>query len=387
MDNAASTPVDARVRREMDRATRLPGNPSSYNDAGRKAAGILSDARLKTARFLGAQPGQIVFCSSGSEANNLAILGTAFAQDTAGGNILTTPVEHLSVLEPVKFLEHYRVKTKFLEIDGRGMADLADLERKLNARTILVSVMYANNEVGTIQPIAKIGKLISHWRREHKTDFPLFHVDACQAAGYLNMNVNHLDADLVTFNGSKIYGPRGAGVLYVRNGVKLPPLIMGGGQEHGLRAGTENLPAIAGLAKAIELIDRGEFARLSELRDFFISELTLAMPDVRVNGALGRDRLPNNVSVSFPGLDSENLLIELDKYGIRAGSGSACTARSVQPSHVLKALGVKKPYLDGALRFSLGRQTTKKDIQRILKILPKVIAGLKERYGRIRKFN
>ena len=196
------------------------------------------------------------------------------------------------------------------------------------------------------------------------------------------MNVNNLQADLVTFNGSKIGGPRGIGVLYVRQGVALTPQVLGGGQERGLRAGTENLPAILGLAKAIELVNRKESAKLTKLRDYFIDKLKVIFPEIKINGPVGESRLPNNINISIPGLDSENLLLELDKYGICAGSGSACTSRAVEPSHVLKAIGVDRKYLSGALRFSMGKQTTKKDLDYVLKVLPKVISDLKKRYGK-----
>ena len=189
-----------------------------------------------------------------------------------------------------------------------------------------------------------------------------------------------MGVDLFTLNGSKVYGPKGIGVLYVRNGVKLTPYIFGGEQERGLRAGTENLPAIVGLAKALELIDKKESPRLSNLRDYFFDKITKALPDIRINGTLGEERLPNNINISIPGLTSEVMLLELDKYGIYAGAGSACTARSVEPSHVLKALGTEKKYLDGALRFSMGRQTRKADVDYILKITPRIVEDLRKRY-------
>jgi cysteine desulfurase len=383
LDNAASTPVDGAVLKEVERVMRLAGNPSSYNDAGREAARVLNSARLKTARFLGAKEDEIVFVSSGTEANNLAVFGAVLGTGLRHGLIVTTPIEHPSVTEPVKKLGESGFDVRYLAVDERGLTDSQEVLRLLNSRTVLVSVMYANNEIGTIQPIVKIGKAIKEWRSKNRSRLPLFHVDACQAAGYLDMNVNRLGADLLTFNGSKIYGPRGTGVLYVRNGVRLEPQLLGGSQENGLRAGTENLPAIAGMAKALDLINEKEGRRLAELRDFFIRELFLVIPDARLNGPTGDRRLPNNVNISVPGLDSESMLIELDKYGIRAGSGSACTARAVEPSHVLKAIGVRKPYLDGVVRFSLGRRTSKKDIRVLLEVLPKVIVDLRERYGGI----
>ena len=407
LDNAAAAPIAPEVQKEMARAMKLAGNPSSFNDAGRAAAAELSKARLAVARFLGAHTEEIIFTSSGSEANNLAIQGiarnfkflilnlkTKSKFQRPKPHIITTQIEHPSVLEPIKWLEKEEgFDVTYLSVDKEGSIDLKELQNALRLETILVSVMYANNEIGTIEQITKIGKIIKEFRLEirnskleinGKLAWPIFHVDACQAAGYLNMNVNALGADLLSFNGSKIYGPRGIGVLYVRKGVKIKPLVLGGGQERGLRAGTENLPAIMGLAKAIALIKKDEGKKMTELRDYFIGKLERALPGARINGALGNERLANNVNISIPGLDSENLLLELDKYGISAGSGSACTARSVEPSHVLKAIGVEKKYLSGALRFSLGRDTKKSDLDYVAKVLPKIVGDLKRRYKKIK---
>lgn len=381
MDNAAAAPIEQGVQREVDRGMKIYGNPSSFNNAGRQASRELSMARLKIAMFLGVHQEEIIFTSSGSEANNMAITGLPSIAPKSKNEILITPIEHLSVLEPVRSLTAKGFKTVFVKIDKDGFVDVKDVVSKINNKTLLVSVMYANNEIGTIEPINKIGKAVRSFRK-NGSKFPVFHVDACQAAGYLNMNVNSLGADLLTFNGSKIGGPRGVGVLYVRKGIILAPFVLGGGQERGLRAGTENLPAILGLAKAVELIDKKETSRLVKLRDYFIKGIKEIDSDIKLNGAIGNDRLPNNINISIPKLDSENLLLELDKYGISAGSGSACTSRSVEPSHVLKAIGVDKKYLSGALRFSMGKQTTKKDMDFILKILPKIIQDLKKRYGK-----
>lgn len=377
LDNAAATPVDGEVKKEMARAFNIYANPSSFNDAGRVARKELENARLKIARFLGARPEEIIFTASASEANNIAILGTVKMVSKEKREILTTSIEHLSVLEPLKSLAP-SFKTIFLKINNEGAVDLGNIERMLSPKTFLISVMYANNEIGTIEPIKKIAKIIKIFKKKHSGLFPLFLVDACQAAGYLDMNVNNLGADLLSFNGTKIYGPRGIGVLFVRRGTPIAPLIMGGEHERGLRAGTENLPTILGLAKAVELINKKEGQRTAELRDYFFKKIKETMPDVKINGAFGTERLPNNISISIPNTNSENLLLELDKQGIRAGSGSACTSHSVEPSHVLKAIGVKKPYLSGVLRFSLGRQTTKKEIDYVLKVFLKIVKKFKK---------
>ena len=379
LDNAAAAPIATEVQKEMVRAMKFTGNPSSFNNVGRDAAEELKKARLAVARFLGAHAEEIIFTSSGSEANNMAIMCPAFIAPKMRNEIITTPIEHPSVLEPAKILWHEGKEVIYAKVDREGLVDIEDIASKISNKTLLVSVMYANNEIGTIEPIVKIGKLVKS--QKGKGGLPLFHVDACQSAGYLNMNVNSLGADLLSFNGSKIYGPRGVGVLYVRKGTKLMPYILGGGQERGLRAGTENLPAITGLAKAVTLIKKEEGKKISALRDYFLEKIKNILPQARINGALGNERLPNNVNISISGMYSENLLLELDKYGISAGSGSACMARSVEPSHVLKAIGVEKKYLNGALRFSMGRQTTKKEVDYILKILPKIVRDLKKRYA------
>ena len=414
LDNAATAPIDPRVQREVDRGMKICGNPSSFNGAGREAAKELSAARTKVARFLGVHQEEVIFTSSGSEANNLAIFGVAKAiqklqtlnpkfeilnkskVSNSKPHIITTQIEHPSILEPIKQLEKDGFDITRLTADKEGFVGLDEFKKALRMETVLVSVMYANNEIGTIEPINKIGKIIKEFRKgleirnlkleiHGKSAWPIFHVDACQAAGCLNMNVNGFQADLLTFNGSKINGPRGIGVLYVHQGVALTPQVLGGGQERGLRAGTENLPAILGLAKAVELVSKKETARLVMLRDYFISKIKKVGSDIKLNGPMGKERLPNNINISIPGLDSENLLLELDKYGIYAGSGSACTFRSVEPSHVLRAIGVDKKYLSGALRFSMGKQTTKKDLDYVLKVLPKIISDLKKRYKKIEK--
>lgn len=381
-DYAAAAPIDERVQREMLRVMAIAGNPSSYNDEGRRAVHELNTARLAIARFLGAHAGEVIFTASGSEANNMAVFGVVACADMRHDEIMTTPIEHPSVLEPIRHIADKGYEVKYIGVDGRGLVNSSDIGQMINKRTLLISVMYANNEIGSIEPIADIGRVIRAWREKHQTAFPFFHVDACQAAGALPMDVHRLGADLLVFNGSKIGGPRGTGVLYIRSGVPLGRFIWGGGQEFGLRAGTENLPAIVGLAKAVACITKKESERLAGLRDFFFARLKRALPGATINGPLGSLRLPNNAHISIPGLESEHLLLELDRYGIRAGSGSACTARAVEPSHVLRAIGVRPPYLDGVLRFSFGRGTRRSDVEVLLKALPEVVAKIRKRYRR-----
>lgn len=377
MDNAAATPIDVRVKKEMIKALLLYANPSSFNDAGRIARVKLEESRKTIARFLGAKSGEVVFTSSGSEANNMALFG-AVNSCLKPGEIITTPIEHSSVREPLNQLAKRGWKITRIKVDNNGLIDLKDLENKLNSNVALVSIIYANHEIGTIQPILKISQLINKFRAGKYS--PYLHIDACQAAGYLDMNVNNLGVDLLTFNGAKIYGPRGIGVLYRRTGTPMNPLIFGGDQEYGLRAGTENLASAMGLARAVSLINKNDSKKVTVLRNYFIEKVKETMPEIRINGPTGSSRLASNISTSIPSLNSENLLLELDKYGVYASAGSACTARSVEPPHVLKAIGVENKYLTGALRFSLGRQTTKKEIDYVLEILPRIVKDLKKRY-------
>jgi len=386
LDYAAAAPTDPAVRREMNRAMVLVGNPSSFNDAGRQAQQALAQARKIVADFLGARLDEIVFTASGSEANNLAIIGTC--GNFSSGKILTTPIEHPSVLEPIAQLK--ALKTGYLKIDQSGAVDLKALEQAIKKDCRLISIMYANNEIGTLEPIRAIAKIIKSFNKKLETENwklktgetrpVLFHIDACQAAGYLDMNVQHLGVDLLTFNGSKIGGPRGVGVLYVRRGTPIHSIISGGGQERGLRAGTENLQAIVGLAKAVSILKPTDSKKIAAVRDYAIELLRKEIPGIILNGPTGDGRLPNNINICVPDLESEVILIELDKYGIAAGSGSACTSHAVEPSHVLKAIGVPKRYINGALRFSIGKETTKKDMDYLVASLKKIIPDLRKRY-------
>lgn len=380
LDNAAATRPDKAVQQVMDRvAKNLYANPSSFNEAGRLARKELDKARLAIARFLSAREDEVIFTSSGSEANTLAFLGLASAHPKKK-RIIISAVEHTSVIESAHSLKKKGYTIDILGVDKNGKVDPSELENKLGYDVLLVSVMMANNEVGTIQSVIEIGKKIEQFHKKSGQRYPFFHTDSCQAAGSLSISPNRLRVDLLTFNGSKIHGPRGCGVLYIRKGISLPPLILGGGQESGRRAGTEDLPAIAGLAKAVGL--KTNTKKIAVLRDLFISGVEREISDVQLNGPRGDVRLANNINFSFKGLESEAILVELDKYGIYAGSGSACTSRSVEPSHVLKAMGVSPGYLHGAVRFSLSKETTKKDIEYTVKMLTKVIKTLRSRYGR-----
>lgn len=379
LDHAAGAPIAPTVLWAMAETSETYGNPSAYNNAGRKASFMLSQARTRVARFLNTHTHEIIFTASGSEANTLAIIGAVNAIKKKGV-ITATGIEHLSVLMPMKHLKNDGYNIVTLPVSANGILSCETIREFLKPSVLFVSVMYANNEVGAIQPIMQTGKIIKEFRKKYNSRFPIFHVDACQAAGYLNMDVQRLGCDLLSFNGSKISGPRGIGVLYVRSGIKIEPLILGGAQEYGLRAGTENLPAIVGLSSALDIISKKEGLRVAKLRDELMREIKRILPDAKLNGPINDDRLPNNVHISVPGVTSETLLLELDNIGISAGSGSACTAREVKPSHVLQAMGVVEPYLSGAIRFSLGRTTTRNDIRCLVETLPVAVQRVRRRY-------
>lgn len=376
LDNSASTPVDRKVTVEIVKTAKdFYANPSSFNDLGRQANKVLNQSRLRVARFLGAHSDEVIFTSSGSAANSLALLGLA-QKNKNKKEIILSRIEHKSVLASAFYLESLGYKINWLEVDREGRVNPEDVKKEINKNTLFVSVMYANNEVGTIQPIIKIGKIIKDSRQENRANFPVFHVDACQATDFLNMNANSLGADLLVFNGSKIYGPKGIAVLYKKRGVELESQIRGGDQEYGLVAGTENLPSIAGLAKALDLVNKKNALKISKLRDYLLSKLK-SIPDLIINGPLGQDRLSNNINFSIKGIGSEILLAKLDQCGIYGGSGSACTSRSVEPSHVLVAMKTEPGYLNGSIRLSLGRQTKKGDLDFVYSSLEKIIDQLK----------
>lgn len=374
LDHAAATPVEPKVLEAM-----LPylkdvyGNPSSFHSIGKSASDAMEVARETIARSLNCGAGEIIFTSGGTESDNLAILGYARANKERGRHIITTAIEHPAVLEAVKHLEKKECfEITRVGVDGDGLVNPKDVLSAVREGTILVSVMLANNEIGTIQPVEEIGRGLS----EHVA----FHTDACQAAGALELDVEKLHADLLTINSSKIYGPKGIGALYVRRGVKLEPLQFGGAQEKGLRGGTENVAGIVGLAKALEIarkVMKKENERQIELRDELIKRILAEVPKTKLNGHATK-RLPNNVNVSFADVEGEALLLYLDAVGIYASTGSACTSASLDPSHVVMALGVPFEIAHSSMRFSLGRETTKKDIDYVMDKLPAIVEKLRK---------
>ncbi|MGI6567837.1 MAG: cysteine desulfurase NifS [Firmicutes bacterium] len=374
LDHASTTPMRPEVLQAM-----LPfleeqyGNPSSIYDTGRTARQALDRARDRIALIIGASPREIVFTSGGSEADNLAIKGAAFALRGRGSHIITSAIEHHAVYNPCHYLEKQGFRITVLPVDADGLVDPAAVEAALTPETILVSIMHANNEIGTIQPIAEIGKIL----RERKI---LFHTDAVQTVGHIPVNVQELGVDLLSLSAHKFYGPKGVGALYVRRGVRLDPLVHGGAQEHNRRAGTENVAGIVGMAEALALaaeeMDK-EAQRQRELRDRLIDGIMDRIPHTRLNGH-PKERLPGNVSVCFEFIEGEALLLNLDMHGIAASSGSACTSGSLEPSHVLLALGLPHEIAHGSLRMTLGRGTTAADIDTVLEVLPGIVDKLRQ---------
>jgi cysteine desulfurase len=373
LDNAATTPVDPRVKAAM-----LPyleefyGNPSSAHSAGQAARAAVEEARGQVAALIGARPDEIFFTSGGTESDNWALKGTAWARIDKGNHIITTAVEHHAVIESCHYLSKHGFDINFVPVDKYGLVDAADVEKAITPKTILISVMHANNEIGTIQPVEAIGKIA----RERGI---LFHVDAVQTAGHLPVKVSDLNVDLLSISGHKLYGPKGIGALYIRKGVKIETLMSGGSQERGKRSGTENVPGIVGFGAAAE-IARAEMAaeaeRLMILRDKLTTEILARIPDSHLNGHPVL-RLPNNVNISFDYVEGESLVLNLDFEGIYASTGSACSSSSLEPSHVLLACGKLAEEAHGSLRFTTGKFTEASDIDAVIEALPPIVKKLR----------
>jgi cysteine desulfurase len=373
LDHAATTPTDPEVVKAMlPYFTDAFANPSSIYSCGQEARGATEEARTKVAELIGARSEEIIFTSGGTEADNFALKGIAYANEHKGNHIITTSIEHHAVMEACKFLERRGVAITYLPVDGYGLVDPKDVRKAITEKTILISVMHASNEVGTTEPISEIGKIA-------KEAGIYFHTDAVQTVGHIPVNVDELKVDLLSISAHKLYGPKGVGALYVRKGIKLVSLMHGGEQEKRRRAGTENVPAIVGLGKAIELAGQTmnkEAERLSNLRDKLIKGLVERIDHIRLNGH-PRKRLPNNVNVSVDFVEGESMLLNLDLEAICASTGSACSSASLEPSHVLLALGLPPDQAHGSLRFTLGRENTEEDIERVLEVLPRIVAKLR----------
>jgi cysteine desulfurase len=374
LDYAATTPVDPQVLKAMQPYFFEEfGNPSSIHSFGQEAKKAIEEAREKVASFLGAKPEEIIFTSGGTESNNFAVEGVAYAQEKKGNHIVTTAIEHHAITEPCKFLEKHGFKVTYVGVDKYGLVNPSDIQKAITDKTILVSVMHANNEIGTIQPIAEIGKIA----REKGISF---HTDAVQTVGHIPTNVDELNVDLLSLSAHKFYGPKGVGVLYVRKGTRIERFLHGGDQEKGRRASTHNTPGIVGLAKALELCqekmqDEAKFQMY--LRDKLIKEIQNKISEVYLNGHPTL-RLPNNVNFSIKYIEGESILLNLDMLGIAASTGSACTSTSLEPSHVLLAIGLSHEIAHGSLRLTLGRWTEEDDVDYLLQNLPPVVEKLRQ---------
>jgi cysteine desulfurase len=373
LDYAATTPVHPEVVKAMQPYfSDAFGNPSSLYSYGLEARQAIEAARNKVAESIGAKNEEIVFTGGGSEADNFAIKGVADANSRKGNHIITSVIEHHAVLVTCKFLEKRGFKVTYLPVDKYGLVDPESVRKAITDKTILISIMHANNEIGTIQPIGEIGKIA----RKAKI---YFHTDAVQTVGHIPVNVNELKVDMLSFSAHKLYGPKGVGVLYIRKGTKVTSLIHGGEQEQGRRAGTENVPGIVGLGKAIELAGldiTNETERLITLRNVLIKGILEKIEHSRLNGHPAQ-RLPNNVNVSVDFIEGESTCLNLDLEGICISTGSACSSSDAEPSHVLLAIGLSHAQARSSLRFTMGRLTTAEDIERILEVLPRTVARLR----------
>ncbi len=374
LDHAAGRPVDSRVVEAMLPFMKVSyGNASSLYTLGQEAKRALEDARTKVAELVNAEKKEsIIFTSGATESNNTSIKGVANRNKDKGTKILTSSIEHMSVVNPVKFLKTKGFETVFLPVDKYGFLSLDSLEKELTDKTVLVSVVYANGEIGTIEPIREISKIV------HSKNVYL-HVDATAACGQIPVDVKNEGIDLLTISSNDMYGPRGVGALYIKEGIRIEPSLHGGGQERGLRSGTENIPGIVGFGKAAEIARnemQAEGERLVKLRDRFIDELLKPIPYSFLNGHPTR-RLPDNVSVRYNFIEGESMLLSLDMMGVYASSGSACTAKTLEPSHVLLAIGLKHEEAHGSLMFTLGRQTTQEDVDYAAGLMPAIVKRLR----------
>ena len=374
MDHAATTYTKKEVLDAMlPMFTEQFGNPSSVHQFGRDVKEIIDESRMKVAAALGAKPEEIYFTAGGSEADNWAIKGIAYANRNKGNHIITTQIEHHAVLHTCEYLEMEGFEVTYLPVNEAGMVSLDDLKKAITDKTILISVMYANNEIGTIQPIPEIGAIA-------KERGIYFHTDAVQAVGHVEIDVEKQHIDMLSLSAHKFYGPKGIGVLYIKKGVKMYNLIHGGGQERKRRAGTENTPGIVGLATAIDLAVKNmpeENKRLIAMRDRLIDTILEKVPNSRLTGHRTQ-RLPGNVSFCFEFIEGESMLLLLDMKGIAGSSGSACTSGSLDPSHVLLAIGLPHEIAHGSLRLSLGEVNTEEDIDYVIDVLPQVVARLRK---------
>jgi cysteine desulfurase len=375
MDYSAGKPVDHRVVEEMlPYVTSYYGNPSSIHSFGQEARSALEEARAKVAKLINAEKKEsIIFTSGATESNNLAIKGVAYRYMDHGTRIITSSVEHMSVVNPCKFLTTKGFQVVFVPVDKDGIVNLEALEKELDDKTTLVTIVFANGEIGTIEPIKEISRIV-HCKKAY------LHVDATAANGQVPIDVKNDGVDLFSLSSNDMYGPKGVGALYIKEGIRVEPLLHGGGQERGLRSGTENLPGIVGFGKAAEIACKemqNEGERLIKLRDRMIKGLLDPIPRSFLNGHPTR-RLPNNVSVRYNFIEGESMLLSLDMKGVAASSGSACTAKTLEPSHVLLAMGLKHEEAHGSLMFSLGKSNTEEEVDYVIGLMPGIVKRLRE---------
>ena len=374
LDYASTTPVDPRVMKAMaPYFSKKFGNSASLHSFGRKAKEALEKSRAILARAINARPREIIFTGSATESNNLALKGVAFANKNKGKHIIISPIEHDCVLNSAKWLEKQGFEVETLPVDKYGLVDPQDVKKLIRKDTILVSVMHANNEIGTVEPVAEIGKIC-------KEAGVYFHTDAVQSFGKIPIDVNKMGVSLLTISSHKIYGPKGAACLFVKMGTKIEPILSGGGHEFGLRSSTVNVPAIVGFARAVKIYEEEggkENQSLARLRDKLILGVTEKIPHSHLNGHPEK-RIANNANFWFEFVEGESIVMQLDSYGIAASTASACSSPKLEPSHVLLACGLKSAQIHGSLRLSLGRQTTEKDIDYLLSVLPGIIKELRQ---------
>jgi len=374
MDCGAGVPIDPRVLEAMKPYfTEAFGNPSSVHSLGQEAKKAVEEARKRVADFIGAETkDEVIFTSGATESNNLAIKGVAYRNKSKGNHIITSTIEHMSVINTFKYLQKEGFKTTFVPVDKYGIIDLEALKKALTDQTTLISVMYANGEIGTIEPIKEIGEITYEKGIS-------FHVDAVAAEGQVPISVTGENIDLLTLSSNDLYGPKGVGTLYIKSGTRIQPIIQGGGQERGLRSGTEDVPSIVGMGKAAEIALKEmpqESFRLSKLRDRLIKGVLEKIPYSFLNGHPTR-RLPNNANLRFSYIEGESLILSLDMEGVYVSSGSACTSKTLEPSHVLLNIGLKHEEAHGSLLFTLGRHTKEEDVKYVVEILPGIVKRLR----------
>jgi len=374
MDHANGVPVDKRVLEAMSPYfSKMYGNPSSIHSFGKEAIVAIEEARKNVMQLVGAAKNEeIIFTSGSTESNNLALKGVALRNKDKGDHIITSSIEHISILNICRDLSKQGFKITYLPVDKYGIIDVESLKEQITDKTILVSTMYANGEIGTIEPIKEIGEIVH-------SKGALLHVDATAAAGQVPINVQDENIDLASLSSNDMYGPKGMGAVYIKTGTRIVPIIQGGGQERGLRSGTENVPGIVGMGKAAEIVKaemKVDANNLSMLRDLLIKGATSSIPESHLNGHPTK-RLPNNANIRFSYIEGESMLLNLDMEGVACSSGSACTSKTLEPSHVLLAIGLKHEEAHGSLLLTLGRQNTEEEIKYVLSLLPGIVKKLR----------